>query len=109
MIDAQYFWINIMTLGFGTWCIRGSIIFLSHRITINPRIKEVFSFIPSAILPSMIAPMVFFHEGQVDLLAGKERFVVLVFATAVCYFTRSMLGTICFGLGGLFLLTQVSF
>ena len=96
-----------MALGFGTLMIRGSLIFMSSRITIPERVREIFSFIPSAILPSMIAPMVFFHQGSVDLIFGKERFVILVLATGVCYFTRSMLGTICFGLGLLYLVTQL--
>ena len=107
MIESSYFWTVIVLLGLGTLCIRGSIIFLSSRITISDRVREVFSFIPAAILPSMIAPMVFFHQGQVDFIAGKERFAILVLATVVCYYTKSMLGTICFGLGTLFLVTQM--
>ena len=106
MIDESYFWTVIILLGFGTLCIRGSIIFLSSRIAISSRVREIFSFIPAAILPSMIAPMVFFHQGQTEWLAGKERFFILVLATFVAYFTKSMLGTICFGLGSLFLVTQ---
>ena len=107
MIDTTYYWTVIILLGVGTLCIRGSIIFLSSRITISERVREVFSFIPAAILPSMIAPMVFFHEGQVEWLANKERFVILILATVVCFFSRSMFGTICFGLGILFAITQL--
>lgn len=106
MIDASYFWSNVFTVGTGTLLIRGTLIFMSSRLTIPDRVREIFSFIPSAILPSMIAPMVFFHQGSVDFIFGKERFVILVLATIVCYFTRSMLGTICFGLAALFIMTQ---
>ena len=107
MINAEYYWTVILALGLGTLCIRGSIIFLSHRIQIGTRVREIFSFIPAAILPSMIAPMVFFHKGQVEWLMGKERFFVLVLATLVCYFARNMLLTISFGLGTLYILTQI--
>jgi branched-subunit amino acid transport protein len=69
-------------------------------------VKEVLSFIPAAILPAMIAPMVFFHQGEVVFLAGKERLAVLILATLVCYYTKNMLITIGFGLALLYLLTQ---
>lgn len=107
MIDPKYFWTVIILLALGTFAIRGTLIFLSSRIKITERVRQIFSFIPAAILPSMIAPMVFFHQGQVQWLAGKERFAVLLLSTTVCFFTRSMLMTICFGLGALYLLTAV--
>ena len=107
MIEPVYFWKTVIVLGIGTICIRGSIIFLSSRIQISERVREIFSFIPSAILPAMIAPMVYFHDGHIHWLADKERFFVLILATIICYFTRSMIATICFGLGGLFLLTHI--
>ena len=92
-------------LAFGTLAIRGSIIAVSRKLKISERIKEFFSFIPAAILPAFIAPSVFFHEGKAAVIFGKERFVILIFATIVCYFSRSTLATIVFGLGSLYLVT----
>lgn len=101
-MNTLYYWQNVLLLAVGTLAIRGSIIALSSRIKITERWKEIFSYIPAAILPAFIAPAVFFHQGQIEWLAQKERFVVLVFATAVCYYTRSTVITIGFGLVALY-------
>ena len=103
MIQTDYFWRCVFALAFGTIAIRGSFIFLSSKINISYRLKEILTFIPAAVLPALIAPLVFFHNGKVDMLFGKERFFVLIAATAVCYFTKSMFATITFGLGLLYL------
>jgi branched-subunit amino acid transport protein len=106
MIEPGYFWNNIFILALGTIAIRGSIIALSTKIKISERWKEVFSFIPASILPAFVAPAVFFHKGQVDWIFGKERFLALMLATVVCYFSKSTLTTIGFGLAALYLLSQ---
>ena len=107
MIENQYFWNNICLLAIGTFAIRGSIIALSSKIQISARTKELFSYIPAAILPAFAVPAAFFHTGRIDPLLGKERFAVLVLATVICYFTRSTLATIGLGLIALFILTSI--
>lgn len=106
MIPQGYYWINIFLLGVGTLAIRGSIIALSAKVKISERLKELFTFIPAAILPAFVAPAVFFHEGTVSWVLGKERVVVLVLATILCAITRSTLATITFGLAALYLFTN---
>jgi branched-subunit amino acid transport protein len=98
MIEVDYFWKTIILLGVGTLLIRLSIIAVSGKITISDRLKEVFSFIPAAVLPAIIAPMVFFHDGSSEFLLGKERLIVLIISTILCYKTKSMLATVSFGL-----------
>ena len=105
MIESSYFWQSIFFLSFGTLIIRGSFIFMSDKIIIPERIKELFAFIPAAVLPALITPMVFFHQGEVDLLLGKERFFILVVSTVVCYFTKSMMATVIFGLSLLYFIS----
>lgn len=106
MIESDYFWSNVFCLALGTLAIRGSIIAISAKIQISDRWKEIFSFIPAAILPAFVAPAVFFHQGHVDWAFGKERFFVLLLASAICYFSRSTLATIGCGLFLLFLLNS---
>lgn len=108
MIPAEYFWINILLLALGTYAVRFSIISISTRVKISNRLKELFSFIPAAVLPALVTPLVFFHQGEVGWAQGKERFLVLIAATVVCYFTRNMLLTICFGLVALYLLKYLT-
>lgn len=106
MIPLDYYWLNVVLLAMGTIAIRGSIIALSARAKISDRFKELFTFIPAAILPAFIAPAVFYHQGQVSWVMGKERVVILVLASVLCWLTRSTLGTVAFGLAALYLFSN---
>jgi len=107
MIDPAYFWVNIVFLSSGTLAIRGSFIFMSGQFRISPRLRSIFAYIPAAILPALIAPMVFYHQGVVEALWGKERFIVLILSSVVCYLTKSMLATVGFGLSALYVASFV--
>ncbi len=102
MIENSYFWNNILLLAAGTFAIRGSIIAISSRVPISARTKELFSYIPAAILPAFVAPSTFLHKGQVEWMMGKERTVALILAVVVCFFSRSTLATVASGLIALF-------
>ncbi len=105
MIQSEYLWNTIFILALGTLAIRGSIIAISSKLKISDRVKELFSLIPAAILPAFVAPVIFFHEGHVEWAFGKERLLILAVATVLCYFTRSTLATVAFGLIALRLVT----
>ena len=105
-ISDGYLWTIIFTLAVGTIAIRGSFIALSSRWRVSERMKEAFSFIPAAVLPAMAVPMVFYHQGQQNWLFGKERLVILGFATLVAIYTRRMTLTLAFGLVALYLANQ---
>jgi len=105
VIEGSFFWTAVAMLAIGTLLIRFSIIAVSDRFEITDSHREIFSYIPAAIIPAIVFPMVFFHKGGVDWLAGKERLLVLVLACGVCWFTRNMLATIVFGLVALYSIT----
>lgn len=102
MSSPEYFWVNVLLLGLGTFAIRYSLVSISGRVQITDRARELFSFIPAAVLPALITPMVFYHQGSVAWLAGKERAFVLLLTTVACAWSRSTLATILFGLAGLY-------
>lgn len=106
MIEISSFWTVVVGLMIGTFSIRYSLIAISSRVKISDRIRELFSYIPAAILPAFITPSAFFHEGTSAWLMGRERLFILILATFVCLWTRSTLITICFGLMGLYFITQ---
>ena len=107
MIEPKYFWLNVILLAAGTFAIRASFIALAERVRISAVVRELFSFIPAAILPALIVPAVFFHRGQVEWLHGKERLMVALFVGATSYFVRSTLFTILFGMISLYLITRM--
>ncbi len=107
MIQAQYFWLNTFLLAIGTLLIRSSILLFSSKIVISDRLREIFSFIPSAVLPALAVPMAFYHPGTVDWLLNKERVFILLLATVVAYFSKKMTTTLIFGLLLLYLVTQI--
>ena len=106
MIEMKYFWLNVLWLSVGTLMIRGTFIAVSARVQISDRLRQIFSFIPAAILPAFVAPAVFFHEGHQAWLVGKERFFILLLSSLVCFYSKSTLVTIVFGLGLLYFLNR---
>jgi branched-subunit amino acid transport protein len=107
MIANNYFLLNVILLAIGTIIIRGSFIALSSKMKISPKVRELFTYIPSAILPGLIIPATFFHQGAIAWLFGKERFVVLIISSIACYFYRNTLFVISFGLALLFLAGKI--
>lgn len=105
MTEELYFWGVVTMLALGTLTIRGSIIAMSSKIVITEKTKEVFSFIPAAILPAFIAPSIFYHQGQLVEIWNNERLLVIILATVIFLATRSTLACIGFGLSLLYILT----
>lgn len=108
MIQAYYLWTNILLLAIGTLLIRSSILLFSSKIVISDRLKEIFSFIPCAVLPALAVPMVFYYPGQIQWLMNKERLAILLLSTVVAYFSKKMTTTLIFGLIALYLLSQLN-
>lgn len=106
MIDSYTLWATILILALGTFLIRVSVIAMSDRFEITETHREFFSYIPAAIIPAIVLPLVFYHPGKISWLANKERLMILILASAVCWWTRSMLITIAFGLITLYAVTQ---
>ncbi len=104
MIDANYFLTNTILMIIGTVSIRGFFIAFSKRMTISNKMRELFTFIPAAILPAIFVPATFFHQGHVDALFNKERFLVMLVCLVATYFYRHTLFCVALGLGLLFLI-----
>lgn len=108
MIDSIYFWSILFFMIIGTICIRGSIIAMSSKFKINDRVRELFSYFPAAIFPAFIVPNAFYHQGQSQMFAGKERLVILALAAFISLWSRSTIATIASGLVALYFLAQYS-
>lgn len=102
MINNNYFLFNVVALTIGTIAIRGCFIALSSKMNISAKVKDLFTYIPAAILPALVIPATFFYQGQVEWLAGKERFIILLLVSTACYFYRNTLFVIALGLSLLY-------
>ena len=107
MINDNYFLLNVVLLAVGTIIIRGSFIALSGKMKNSEKLRELFSFIPAAVLPAFIFPATFFHRGVVESIYGKERVLILIASGVVFFFVRSTLLIISFGLFLLYAATQL--
>lgn len=105
LIDHTYFLIVVVLLTVGTILIRGSFISLAGKMVINHRLKDLFTYIPAAILPALIIPATYFHQGKVESLMGKERFVIVLAALILGHFVRNTLAIVSFGLIALYLVS----
>jgi len=105
-MNTSYFLLNVILLAAGTITIRGFLISLSGKMKISDKMRELFSFIPAAVLPAFIFPATFFHQGVIEAVAGKERFLVLVVSGIIFYFKRNTLLIVSIGLILLYLINM---
>ena len=64
----------------------------------NPRIKQILSYVPSAVFPAIIFPGIFINDyGQFIEMDDPKIFAAIV-AVIVGYFSRNIIATILSGL-----------
>ena len=64
----------------------------------NDRTREILSYVPSAIFPSIIFPAIFLDSSGSLELTDNPIILAAIIATCVCIFSRSILATIFSGL-----------
>ena len=88
----------IIYCGLITFLTRFSMIALLKKEMFNDRIREVLSYVPSAIFPAIIFPAVFLSEtGSLDLENNPKIYASIV-AIIIGYFSKNIIATILFGL-----------
>ena len=91
-------WALIIYCGIITYLTRFSMIALLKKEMFNDRIREVLSFVPSAIFPAIIFPAIFLdNSGSFDL-TDNPKILAAIVATGVGIFSRNILATIFSGL-----------
>jgi len=91
-------WFLIIYCGLITYLTRFSMIALLKKDMFNDRIREVLSYVPSAIFPAIIFPAIFLDSsGSFDLI-DNPKILAAIIATGVGIFSRSILATIFSGL-----------
>ena len=88
----------IIYCGLITFLTRFSMIALLKKEMFNDRIREVLSYVPSAIFPAIIFPAIFLDNSGAILLEDNPKILAAIIATGVGIFTRNILATIFSGL-----------
>ena len=64
----------------------------------NNRIREVLSYVPSAIFPAIIFPAIFLDDTGIIQLENNPKILAAIIAMLVGIFSRNILATIFSGL-----------
>ena len=91
-------WFLIIYCGLITYLTRFSMIALLKKEMFNDRIREVLSYVPSAIFPAIIFPAIFLDDLGAFQFEDNPKILAAIIATGIGIFTRNIIATIFSGL-----------
>ena len=100
-------WALILYCGLITYLTRFSMIALIKKEMFNDRIREILSFVPSAIFPAIIFPAIFLDNSGLLLIEDNPKIIAALIATLIGIFSRSIIATIFSGLASYWFLIFV--
>jgi branched-subunit amino acid transport protein len=100
-------WSLIIYCGAITFLTRFSMIALLKKEMFNDRIREVLSYVPSAIFPAIIFPAIFLDNTGLIQIEDNPKILGALIAMIVGIFTRNTIATIFSGLASYWFLIFV--
>ena len=100
-------WALIIYCGLITYLTRFSMIALIKKEMFNNRIRQVLSYVPSAIFPAIIFPAIFLDNSGSLLIEDNPKIIAALIATLIGIFSRSIIATIFSGLASYWFLIFV--
>ncbi|MDC2970091.1 AzlD domain-containing protein [Candidatus Pelagibacter sp.] len=91
-------WALILYCGLVTYLTRFTMIALIKKEMFNDRIREILSFVPSAIFPAIIFPAIFINETGSFQIEDNPKIVAAIIAVIIGIYSRSIIATIFSGL-----------
>ena len=91
-------WALIIYCGLITFFTRFSMIALIKKEMFNDRVRQVLSYVPSAIFPAIIFPAIFLDNSGSILIGNNPKIMAALIATLIGIFSRSIIATIFSGL-----------
>ena len=73
----------------------------------NERIREILSFVPSAIFPAIIFPAIFIDNEGIMQIEDNPKILAAIIAMVIGIFSRSIIATIFSGLASYWILIFV--
>ena len=100
-------WFLIIYCGLITFFTRFSMIVLLKKEMFNDRVREVLSYVPSAIFPAIIFPAIFLDNAGSIQIEDNPKILAAFVATIVGILTRNIIATIFSGLASYWFLIFV--
>ena len=91
-------WVLIIYCGFITYLTRFTMIALIKKEMFNDRIRQILSFVPSAIFPAIIFPAIFINDVGYIQVEDNPKIIAAIIAVVIGIFFRSIVATIFLGL-----------
>ena len=91
-------WALIIYCGLITYLTRFSMIALIKKEMFNDRIREILSYVPSAIFPAIIFPAIFLDNTASFQFEDNPKIIAAIIATIIGIISRSIIATIFSGL-----------
>ena len=91
-------WALIVYCGLITFFTRFSMIALLKKEMFNDRIREVLSYVPSAIFPAIIFPAIFLDEWGFLQFENNPKILASIIAVIVGTLSKNIIATIVAGL-----------
>ena len=100
-------WALIIYCGLITYLTRFLMIALIKKEMFNNRVREVLSYVPSAIFPAIIFPAIFLDSSGSILIEDNPKIMAALIAALIGIFSRSIIATIFSGLASYWFLIFV--
>ena len=100
-------WTLIIYCGLITYLTRFTMIALIKKEMFNDRIREILSFVQSAIFPAIIFPAIFMNETGLFQIEENPKILAAIIAMVIGILSRSIIATIFSGLASYWFLIFV--
>ena len=91
-------WMLIIYCGLITFLTRFSMIAVLKKEMFNNRVREVLSYVPSAIFPAIIFPAIFLDNSGSLQIENNPKILAAIIAMSIGIISRNILATIFSGL-----------
>ena len=98
----------IIYCGLITFLTRFSMIALLKKEMFNDRIREVLSYVPSAIFPAIIFPAIFLDNSGTMQIEVNPKIIAAIIAMIVGVLSKNIIGTILSGLLSYWMIIYIS-
>ena len=100
-------WALIIYCGIITYLTRFSMIAILKKEMFNNRVREVLSYVPSAIFPAIIFPAIFLDDLGVFQFENNPKILAAAIAMIIGILSRNIIATIISGLASYWFLIFV--